>query len=194
MTELVVRMVLSLSIVLGLLLLAARVAGKRYKTHTGSTVKVLQRQALSRGSTVTVVSVGNRVLVLGTTEQQVRVLTELDPSEIASPDALGALSPDGDADAADVNHGGSRLYAVPGAAAPTADTDFARVLLDAQETAAAPHQPAQPGRHSARHRAAPHATVSAPTAGGAQQGALAGSLLSPQTWRQALNALSGRAS
>jgi flagellar protein FliO/FliZ len=180
--DLVLRMVLSLCIVLGLLLVAARVAGKRYQAHGGSTVKVLQRQALSRGSTVTVVSVGTRVLVLGTTEQQVRVLTELRPDEVDLP-----------ADAADPAHRGvpsaeetepGRLYAVP----PTSG-DFAQVLLEAQDSGAAPLAPrreAAPGRHAARHRAQAEPATPA--------GALGGSLLSPQTWRQALQAVSGRAS
>ncbi len=194
MTELVVRMAMSLCVVLGLLLLAARIAGKRYRANTGSTIKVLQRQALTRGSTVTVVSVGNRVLVLGTTEQQVRVLTELDPAEITA------------ADDAPIDGAPGRLYAVPTAAGvhasptsavapdepqPSVTTDFAQVLLEAQDHPGTPPAPGvdAPGRHAARHRAA-QPRAAQPT----QSGALAGSLLSPQTWRQALQALSGRAS
>ena len=175
MTALVVRMVLSLCIVLGLLLLTARVAGKRYRTGDESTVKVLQRQSLSRSSTVTVVSVGNRVLVLGTTEQQVRVLAELDPHELAT-DVSQPAEPKG-------------LYAVP-AATPT---DFAQTLLAAQTEAQVGSRPA------GRHRAAVPA-VAAPAAPReerghpGQPGALAGSLLSPTTWRQALHALTRRAS
>ena len=46
-------------------------------------MQVLHRQHLSRGTAVSVVTVGNRVLVLGTTEHQVRVLAELEPEEIA---------------------------------------------------------------------------------------------------------------
>ena len=85
-----------------------------------------------------------RVLVLGTTEHQVRVLAELDAEE------LGEVSLDeGDADPDHV--------ADPEQVAPL------RLV---------------PGRH-----AAPAAT-----------GTLAGSVLSPHTWRQALQAVSGRAS
>jgi flagellar protein FliO/FliZ len=181
--ELVLRMVLSLCIVLGLLLLAARVAGKRYRSTTGSTVTVLQRQALSRGSTVTVVSVGSRVLVLGTTEQQVRVLAELDPTELALPEGAAAADP---------GAGPGRLYAVPPAASPAGPTppaDFAQVLLDAQDPAPAV-APRPTSAAGGRHRAA--APVATPSR--ATDGALSGSLLSPQTWRQALAALSGRAS
>ncbi len=85
MGELVLRMVMSLAVVMGLLLLAIRFAGRKYRTNSAATVSVLHRQALTRGSGVTVVQVGQRVLVLGTTEQQVRVLAEMDPSELAAP-------------------------------------------------------------------------------------------------------------
>ncbi|WP_323793303.1 flagellar biosynthetic protein FliO [Nocardioides sp.] len=178
MTALVVRMVLSLCIVLGLLLLTARVAGKRYRTGDESAVKILQRQSLSRSSTVTVVSVGNRVLVLGTTEQQVRVLAELDPHELGA-DASHPAQPAEPAEP-------QGLYAVPEAT----PTDFARTLLAAQ----ASERPA--GRHRAATPAVP--AVPAVAAGRPGQdpeaGALAGSLLSPTTWRQALQALTRRAS
>lgn len=172
------RMVLSLCIVLGLMLLAARVAGKRYRTGDDSSVKVLQRQALSRSSTVTVVSVGNRVLVLGTTEQQVRVLAELDPQELT-----GTAAEPG------------RLYAVPAgaeesAAAVPAPTDFAQTLVAAQ----AAERPA--GRHRAATPSGPNGPAGPTVRPGqvSQGGALAGSLLSPTTWRQTLQALSRRAS
>ncbi len=83
MAELAIRMAVSLAVVVGLLLVMTRVAARRYRGgRSGSTVQVLQRQPLTRGSTVTVVSVGGRVLVLGTTEQQVRVLAELDPEDL----------------------------------------------------------------------------------------------------------------
>ena len=49
-------------------------------------VRVVHRQPLSRTSAVAVVTVGSRVLVLGTTEHQVQLLTELDAEELeASP-------------------------------------------------------------------------------------------------------------
>ena len=85
MLELAVRLVLSLSLVLGLLLLLARFGGRKFRGKSDAMVQILHRQHLTRGSTISVVSVGSRVLVLGTTEQQVRVLTELDPEEVAVP-------------------------------------------------------------------------------------------------------------
>lgn len=83
MGELLVRMVFSLAVVVGLLIVISRVAAKRFQGRAGSPIEVLHRQALSKSASVSVVQVAGRVLVLGTTEQQVNVLTELDP------DALG---------------------------------------------------------------------------------------------------------
>lgn len=83
MLELTVRLLVSLSLVIGLLLLLARFGGRRFRGNRDSVVRVLHRHHLSRGSTVSVVAVGNRLLVLGATEHQVRVLTELDPEDLA---------------------------------------------------------------------------------------------------------------
>ena len=91
MLELTVRLVLSLSLVLGLMLLLARVVSRRTRGRRGDLVRVLHRQPLSRGSSVSVVSVGSRVLVLGTTEHQVQVLTELEPGELGELGQLGEL-------------------------------------------------------------------------------------------------------
>lgn len=82
MLELTVRLVVSLTIVVGLLLLLARVGQRKFRGAGDSMVQVVHRQPLSRTSSVAVVAVGSRVLVLGTTEQQVSVLAELDPDEV----------------------------------------------------------------------------------------------------------------
>ncbi len=82
MLELVVRLVFSLAVVVGLLLLLARFGAKRFNSGTDAPIKVLHRQSLSRNGSVALISVGGRVLVLGTTDQQVSLLTELDPDEI----------------------------------------------------------------------------------------------------------------
>jgi flagellar protein FliO/FliZ len=98
MAGLVVRLVFSLAIVLGLLLLIARFAGRRFQGRAGAPVRVLHRQPISRGSSVTVVTVGTRILVLGSTEQQVTLLTELEPDEIDLPlDEEDDAAADGDA-------------------------------------------------------------------------------------------------
>ena len=82
MVELVLRLAFSLAVVLGLLSLLTRLSAKRFRGGTDAPIRVVHRQALSRGSAVAVVSVGSRVLVIGTTEQQVSLLTELDPEEL----------------------------------------------------------------------------------------------------------------
>ena len=82
MLELTLRLVFSLAVVIGLLLLLARFSSRRFRGQSDSLVRVLHRQPISRHNAVTVVSVGSRVLVLGTTEHEVRVLTELDPAEL----------------------------------------------------------------------------------------------------------------
>lgn len=97
MLELTIRLVASLAIVIGLMLLIARFTAGRFGGKEGSMVQVLHRQALNKNSTVSVVTVGGRVLVLGTTEQQVNILTELDPAEIdpteIDPAELAAAEP-----------------------------------------------------------------------------------------------------
>lgn len=189
MAELALRTVCSLAVVLGLLLLLTRLAGRRYRGRSGA-VRVVQRQALSKGSAVTVVEIGSRLLVLGVTEQQVQVLAELEPGEL---DARGEDTPEGE------------VLALPGgrrtptrtkpAAAPRGTRaarpltslpggDFATQLLE--QVGEQPTEVAAPAR--ARHRAAPERPAAATS------GPLAGSLLSPQTWRQTWQSLGRRAS
>jgi flagellar protein FliO/FliZ len=95
MLELTIRLVVSLAIVVGLLLLLARFGARKFRGQAGALVRVVHRQPLSRTTAVAVVTVGSRVLVLGTTEQQVSVLTELDPEELAIEDLVeDELDPD----------------------------------------------------------------------------------------------------
>lgn len=82
MAGLLIRLVCSLAVVVGLLMLLARLAGRRFQGRSGAAIQVIHKQPLSRGSSVAVVSVGTRVLVLGTTEHQVSLLTEVEPDEV----------------------------------------------------------------------------------------------------------------
>ena len=91
MLELTVRLVFSLAVVIGLLLLLARLSSRRFRGPSDAMVRVLHRQPISRHNAVTVVSVGSRVLVLGTTEHEVRVLTELEPDELEEVAAIPSL-------------------------------------------------------------------------------------------------------
>lgn len=154
MLELAIRLVFSLAVVLGLLALIARFGARRFRGGRDALVQVVQRQPISRGASVSVVTVGSKVLVLGTTEHQVRVLTELDPDDV-----VGYLEPDlTEAEVLHLTADDTAIEGVEGAEQPTAVRPAARGVLR-------------------------------PTAGG-----LAGSVLSPATWRQALAAATRRAS
>jgi flagellar protein FliO/FliZ len=137
--ELVLRVVFSLSVVLGLLWLIARLSSRRLRAAGGhSLVRTLARAPLARGASLAVVAVGERVLVVGLSEQRVNLLTELDPADVAA-----------------LTH---ELSAAPASTPP---------------------------RH-AKHAKAPESQD------GAVSGPLGGSLLSTQTWRQALSAATRR--
>lgn len=165
MLGLTVRLVISLVIVVGLLLLLAKVGQKRFAGRAGTPIQVIHRQSLSRSSAVAVVAVGSRVLVLGTTDQQVRLLTELDPEE------LELLQPQA---------------AVAGLGAPrdsAQDAADARKLLD--DTLDESYDEV-----AARFNAVMPVTKTGGVIAPQSQGRLAGSALSPATWKQAFQAVS----
>lgn len=79
MFELVLRIGFSLLVVFGLLWGLARVARRGGIGRRGSgSLSVLNRQSLSRGSSVAVVQVADRALILGVTDTQVSLLGETD--------------------------------------------------------------------------------------------------------------------
>lgn len=78
MTWMIVRLLLSLAFVAGVLWFAARLAKKRGLGSSGGLVEVVAHQRMGRASTVNVLRIGDRVLVVGATEQQVTLLAELD--------------------------------------------------------------------------------------------------------------------
>ena len=82
MFELVIRVVLSLGVVLGLFWMVARTGSRRLGGRDRALMKVRSRQSLSRGSSLAVVEVGSRVLVVGVSDGGVRLLTELDPRDL----------------------------------------------------------------------------------------------------------------
>lgn len=167
MIELVVRLAFSLAVVLGLVTLLARLSAKRFRGSTDAPIRVVHRQALSRGAAVSVVSVGSRVLVIGTTEQQVSLLTELDPDEldefaVDAPELALDEEDDFDIEAELAAARAARTASVPSLAVPPA--------VSLAPAAKAP-------RVAAARAASDRAAVA--------QGVLAGSALSAQTWRQA---------
>ena len=102
MLELGVRVVISLGVVLGLFWTIARIGSRKVGGRDRSLVRVRSRQALSRGSSLAVVEVGSRVLVVGVSDAGVRLLTELDPFELETevsdltelPAELAVVQPD----------------------------------------------------------------------------------------------------
>jgi flagellar biogenesis protein FliO len=96
LVALLVRVVVSLGVVLAVMAGAAAVlrrsgvvgtapAGRRGMRRRGVPVEVITRHGLSRTSSLAVVRLGGRALVLGVTEHQVTLLTEVDPAELDAP-------------------------------------------------------------------------------------------------------------
>ena len=184
MLELTVRLIASLAVVVGLLLLIAKVGGRRMRGRSGSLVQVVHRQPLSRSSAVSVVTVGSRVLVLGTTEHQISVLTELDPDELTTDLVLVPGEDDEDGEPTQI----PVLMPAPTtlSVAPATTVSRAGARRAGARRAAAPRGGSPRG--GARRAATPARAGKAPT------GSLTGSVLSPDTWRQALAAAMGKAS
>src|SRR5947208_14615153 len=96
LVALLVRVVVSLGVVLVVMWGAATVLRRSGVAGTAATgrrgarrkapVEVIARHGLSRGASVTVIRLGGRALVLGVTEHQVSLLTEIDPAELDAPD------------------------------------------------------------------------------------------------------------
>ena len=93
---LLIRVVVSLGVVLAVMAGAAAVLRRSGVAGTGAPgkwgarrrtapVEVIARHGLSRGASLTVVRLGGRTLVLGVTEHQVSLLTEVDPAELTGP-------------------------------------------------------------------------------------------------------------
>jgi flagellar protein FliO/FliZ len=158
------RMLLALVFVLGVMWLLARWARKPMGAGKADRVmSVLARQQLSRTSSVAVLKVMDRALVLGVTEQGIRLLTETELSPIE--DALVVESTPG--------RGWSLLR--PPAALPDGEVVGPLDVSDDEDA-----EPALVGA-----AAVPSVRAKTPARKG---GALDGSVLSPQTWRQLLNA------
>ncbi|CAM3339290.1 flagellar biosynthetic protein FliO [Nocardioides dubius] len=197
MLELTIRLIASLAIVVGLLLLAAKFFGRQFQSRVGATIQVLHRQALTRSASVAVVVVGPRVLVLGTTDQQVNVLAELDPEELdlEVTEAGVTVLRDDVSDDADLT--GDPIHE---------DLEDPDHPSDPGSPVLGPVDDVRPvGAHRRRARTMlPSGRIRSGRAAREQveeipgvveaKGPLAGSILSPQTWRQAFAAASRRAS
>jgi flagellar protein FliO/FliZ len=78
MTWMIIRLILSLAFVAGILWFAARLAKKRGLGVGSGLIEVVARQRMGRSSTVSVLRVADRVLVVGATEETITLLAEMD--------------------------------------------------------------------------------------------------------------------
>ncbi len=93
LVALIGRLAFSLAVVFGLMVLSGRVARRRglglgRSQQPAHTVEVLARQGLGRHSSLTVVRVAGKVLVLGVGESQISLLSEQDdapPLDVTAP-------------------------------------------------------------------------------------------------------------
>ena len=97
MVALLARLAISLAVVFGLMMIAGRVLRRRgLGSAKGATatsrIDVLARQGLGRSSSVQLVRVGGRTLVLGVTDSAVSVLAEADPLLLEAELALSPTS------------------------------------------------------------------------------------------------------
>ena len=82
MTWMIIRLILSLGFIALVLLWAARLAKKKGLGQGNGVIEVVSRQRLGRSSSVNVIRVGDVVLVVGATEEQVTFLAEVDAEVI----------------------------------------------------------------------------------------------------------------
>ena len=82
MTWMIIRLILSLAFVAAVLLFAARLAKKRGLGQGNGLIEVVARQRMGRASSVSVVRIADRVLVVGSTEEQVTLLAEVDADAV----------------------------------------------------------------------------------------------------------------
>ncbi|MCZ4497964.1 MAG: hypothetical protein JWQ74_517 [Marmoricola sp.] len=177
MLELTIRLVVSLAVVVGLLLVLARLGAKKFRGGSGALVHVVHRQPLSRTSAVAVVTVGSRVLVLGTTEHQISVLAELEPDDLDLGEVIELDTYESSVDP----HPTAALTLL-------SEPDESDVTTPAAPDARAPRS------HRGSHRAAPARKTAMQHAPQpvAATGPLAGSVLSASTWKQAFTVATSR--
>jgi flagellar protein FliO/FliZ len=85
MIELVLRVLCSLTVVFAILWALARLVRRPLGGRGAGTVTVVARQQLSRGSSVAVVKVADRALVLGVSDAGVSLLADADAALFPEP-------------------------------------------------------------------------------------------------------------
>jgi len=202
--ELVGRLLISLAVVIGLIWLVAKKmrGGRRGGLRSDRLIDVLGRQNLSRTSSVAVLRVADRALIVGVTDSSVRMLGELeldavqatlaemDPSTRRSGIPRQRTAHDAVRDPRDILDAPTYLSdtylddgRLPGTASdiPSSPAELAGTLTAADIEAI-----------HARRAGAANGVIpgrSPKTRPARDTGGLAGSALSPATWRQTLDAL-----
>jgi flagellar protein FliO/FliZ len=169
--EMIGRLLISLAFVLGLMwLIARRVKRGGKRGRNGKLIELLSRQQLSRSASVAVVRVADQALIIGVTDGQVTVLGETDLE--AAQASLGQGQP--------ASPGPEAASPAPEAAAAPRTATARTTTPTATSTApsrTAPVRTAKPVRMNTMPSQADN------------RGALAGSALSPATWRQTVDTL-----
>ena len=93
MTWMIIRLILSLGFIAVVLFYAARLAKKRGLGQGNGLIEVVARQRMGRASSVSVVRIAGRVLVVGSTEEQVTLLAEVDGDVVEAAVAERRLTP-----------------------------------------------------------------------------------------------------
>jgi flagellar protein FliO/FliZ len=210
--ELAIRVVLSLAVVLGLFWMVARTGSRKMGGRDRKLVTVRSRQALSRGSSLAVVEVGSRVLVVGVSDGGVRLLTELDPADVQTREAAPAQgfvsaqfpslpSPSRRARrSAARREPAARPEPVVEAPAPVEEPSFAAVYADEAsylptQVALPQHQPQpsyEPVFDDAYDTFEPQQVPQQAAAPTRSTGGVGGSLLDGAVWRDAWASATGR--
>lgn len=187
------RVAVSLGVVIALIVYVGRrmQAGRAVERSREADVHVVGRQGLGRHSGVAVIAAGDRRLLVGFSDSSVQLLTELGPvaavpdqpagERAASPrsrKAAGALS------AFASSAVGSSTGAAPSGAVPAVGSTAASATSPAGSTDAASTLA------GATTAVVPRPRPALDDSG--RQSVLAGSVLSPQTWRAAVRALQDR--
>jgi flagellar protein FliO/FliZ len=175
---LALRVMLSLAVVLGLLwVLQRRITRNARANGKAELVNIVTRQGISPKASVVVVDMDGKRFLLGVTEQSVNVLHA---GEAPAPEAVPEPAQE------TANDDGAAGPIVDAASGPA--EAFARSMASATGS----HDDYRPqlhalpdGRRSGRRASRPAAEV----VGNGPAGPLAGSILSPETWKQTAAAL-----
>ena len=185
MTWMIIRLILSLAFVAGVLWFAARVAKKRGLGVGSGLIEVVARQRMGRSSTVSVLRVADRVLVVGATEETITLLAEMDA------DVVEEVLAEAEQERQEAQAARRAVVAARRAVPELEDGDLDDDLddeLDAPTRISRPALPALPGSHRP-HRPAPVARRAGHGGRPVGTGLAAGSVFDRAAWTQLVEGL-----